>query len=273
MPELPEVETIAKQLQTVLPFKINKVILSPVVDSILKTKNINPCNDVILHSTRYGKQLFLELASGSQIISGLGMSGSWRISRDEVLEKHAHIRLSGYSEKLKTNLELAYIDPRRFGLMHWLNGDEASEYKSQMGVDITSDAFTQQYLYEVLKRFPNRKLKVHLLDQKYFGGVGNYMASEICAHAGIRPTRLCGKVTKKEIPQLHKAFSTVLDDSVASGGNTFSGGYTDAFGDAGEGVKNLVVFYQKTCGLCSETTVKKITLGQRGTYYCPVCQK
>ena len=69
------------------------------------------------------------------------------------------------------------------------------------------------------------------------------------------------------------ATKSVLEGSIKSNGMTFSGGYADTKGEKGEGVQNLVVFYQKVCGLCKTNTIKKIVLAQRGTYYCPHCQK
>ena len=144
---------------------------------------------------------------------------------------------------------------------------------SSVGVDIGSEEFTGDYVYQTLKKFPLKVLKPFLLDQKYFAGCGNYIASEICARAGIRPTRRCGKVTRKDAEKIADVTKIVLDQSLASNGMTFSGGYSDTSGDIGEGVKNLVVFYQDLCGLCGKTPVKKIVLQTRGTYYCPKCQK
>jgi formamidopyrimidine-DNA glycosylase len=111
------------------------------------------------------------------------------------------------------------------------------------------------------------------LYQKLFAGSGNYIANEICARAGIRPTRKCRMVKRDEFPKILKAIGEVLQPALASGGTTFQGGYRDTSGEKGLGVEHLVVFYQKICQLCQKTPVKKILLAQRGTYYCPKCQK
>ena len=124
-----------------------------------------------------------------------------------------------------------------------------------------------------LKKFPNRQLKPFLLDQKYFAGSGNYIACEICAQAGIRPTRKCAKITKAEALKIKKATDSVINSSIENKGQSFSGGYRDATGEVDQGVQNLVVFYQKICGLCKKTEVKKIELKGRGTYFCPSCQR
>jgi formamidopyrimidine-DNA glycosylase len=80
-------------------------------------------------------------------------------------------------------------------------------------------------------------------------------------------------VKKDEFPKILNAIKEVLTPALASGGTTFQGGYRDASGEKGKGVEHLVVFYQKICQLCLKTPVKKILLAQRGTYYCPRCQK
>ena len=274
MPELPEVETIRRQLEKKTPVTIEKVKYSPVVKSILKkeNKNFDPKGRTISHITRHGKMLDFHLDDDLHILSHLGMSGSWRISKEPIKEKHTHVLFSGKDKRGK-EIHFGYVDPRRFGNMYFLFEEQTEEYYSRLGVDIGSKEFTPEYVYSVLKKFPNKVLKPFLLDQKYFAGCGNYIASEICARAGIRPSRRCGKVTKTEAAKIVEATDSVLNGSLENNGMTFSGGYSDAYGEKGEGVQNLVVFYQKICGLCKKTEVKKIVQAQRGTYYCPKCQK
>lgn len=267
MPELPEVETIKKQITPHLPLKIKKIELSPVHSSILKTQTISPKNATIQKIERIGKVLHFLLDKNRSIISGLGMSGGWRVRKEMVNEKHTHILF-------KTDkLFLSYVDPRRFGKMHFLKREEAYEKLKSLGPDLLSEDFSEEYLHALFKKYPNKVLKVFLLDQKYFAGCGNYIASEVCALAGIRPTRKTGKITQKEITKLRQAFIDVLEGNIKNQGLTFSGGYRDAFGEAGSGVLNLVVFHQEICGICKVTPVKKIVQAQRSTFYCPKCQK
>jgi len=165
------------------------------------------------------------------------------------------------------------VDPRRFGKMRFLNKMNFEKYMSKYPPDMLDKEFDLAYITSALKKFPQRKLKVTLLDQNLFFGCGNYMASEICALAGIRPTRLCKKIKAAEIKKIHLACSQIINQVTAANGNSFSGGYRDAFGSDGGGLTGLVVFYQDTCGICKKTPVKKIFLAGRGTYYCPHCQK
>lgn len=273
MPELPEVNTIKNQIAEYLPLTITHVETFTHTKSIVEVKNFDPTGMSLSEIHRHGKMLKMFFGAKHLILSHLGMSGSWRIAKVPIKEKHLHLQLHCKNDSGE-NVYLGYIDPRRFGFMKWIEAKDLKEHTKTLGVDIGSPEFTLNYLISAIKRFPERKLKVTLLDQKLFAGCGNYIASEICALAGIRPTRLCKKITKhEEFKQLLQATQTVLEQSINKGGTTFSGGYQDAFGEKGEGVANLVVFYQKICRLCNVAKVKKITLAGRGTYYCPNCQK
>lgn len=274
MPELPEVETIKNQISQFLPLVIDSVSYSDVIDSILKKDSIDfdPSKMTIDKMDRHGKALIFQLndSKGENffIISHLGMTGNWRISNAPLShEKHIHLTFHCLGKYL------SYVDPRRFGKIHFFRKDRAKKYLEKIGIDVSSHEFNFNYLYQTLKEHPKRQIKPFLLDQKFFAGVGNYIACEICARAGIRPTRRCGKVTKLEIEGIIKATESVLKGSLSTQGLTFSGGYKDAFGNPGNGVENLVVFSQKRCGICHRESIKKITLAQRGTYYCPYCQK
>lgn len=266
MPELPEVKTIADQLNLKMPFKIKSFALSNVADSIVHTKIDRLRGRVILHVGRKGKMLDFLLDDGRHILSHLGMTGTWLVSKTKILEKHTHFQLTsddGY---------LAYIDPRRFGHMYLYNEELALNKLNELGHDLLDDKFTLKYFTDSLLKYPERYLKVTLLDQSLFAGTGNYIANEICAHAGVRPDRKVKDIKKSEFKKLYEGVFKVLNPTINSGGTTFAGGYRDTSGDSGRGVNHLVVFYQKTCQLCKKTPVIKITLAQRGTYYCPRCQ-
>ncbi len=274
MPELPEVETIKNQIAPSLPMKVQAVEYSDVVNSILKDTEFDPVGRTLESIERKGKVLLLHFGKGDLAISGLGMSGGWRISKTKVEEKHTHIQFSLSSPKgKKVSLYLAYVDPRRFGNFHYFNSIGAAKWLTRLGADVSSADFSPEYIFEKCQRYPNKEIKPFMLEQNHFAGVGNYMASEICARAGILPTRKGKDITKSDAKQLYKATQSVLDDTIATGGTTFSGGYKDASGDAGEGVRHLVVFYQEICQMCGKTIVIKTTQKGRGTYHCPRCQR
>lgn len=267
MPELPEVETIRSQLSEYLPLKIDSVSTTPQLKQNILHTDLDLSGKTLVTIKRKGKMLDLIFDDGSHLLSHLGMTGTWLVGETIKATKHTHLTLKGPKHTL------AYDDPRRFGHMYYYTAEEAKEKLAELGLDLTDPDFNLEYLTNAIKRYPERALKVTLLDQKLFAGSGNYIANEICARAGIRPTRKCKQVKKDEFPKILKAIKQVLEPALKSGGTTFQGGYRDSTGEYGQGVQHLVVFYQKTCQLCKKTPVKKIILAQRGTYYCPKCQK
>lgn len=267
LPELPEVETIRSQLSHYLPLKIDSVTTTPELKKNILHTALTLEGRTLVKILRKGKMLDFVFDDGSHLLSHLGMTGTWLIGEQIKTSKHTHLILKG------PKFTLAYDDPRRFGHMYYYSAVEAEKKLAELGMDLADPAFTLEYLQASIKRYPERALKVTLLDQKMFAGSGNYIANEICARAGIRPTRKCKAVKLDEFPKMFQAIKDVLEPALLSGGTTFQGGYRDSTGERGLGVQHLVVFYQKTCQLCLKTPVKKIILAQRGTYYCPKCQK
>ena len=267
MPELPEVETIKTQLSHYLPFKIVSVSSTPQLRQNILHTELDITDKTLIEIKRKGKMLDFIFDDGSHLLSHLGMTGTWLVGETIKSGKHTHLTLKG------REYTLAYDDPRRFGHMYFYTAEEAQKKLSELGMDLTDPDFNLAYLTHAIKRYPERALKVTLLDQKLFAGSGNYIANEICARAGIRPTRKCKNIKREEFPKILRAIKKVLEPAIASGGTTFQGGYRDSTGEKGLGVQHLVVFYQKICQMCKKTPVKKIILAQRGTYYCPKCQK
>jgi formamidopyrimidine-DNA glycosylase len=274
MPELPEVETIKSQLQPILPFRIDDFYFSNKTNRIIKSFDFNLHNFTITKISRHAKWLIFELKPYGYLLSHLGMSGSWQMSHSPLNHKHGHIQFidNGKTE----NGVLTYIDPRRFGHFYILNEENFRLKMSQLPIDITHPDFDENKISELFFQFPNKMIKPFLLDQKAFPGIGNYMASEICARAGILPTRLTGNIQDFEILKIQSAIQIVISGAIETKGTTFSGGYRDALGSKGEGIKHLVVFYQTHCQLCANKNIKtaviKTILNTRGTYHCPICQ-
>lgn len=223
---------------------------------------------------RHGKWLIMDLFPTGHILSHLGMSGSWQMSHNPKSDKHGHIEFIDHSKKLHG--VLTYIDPRRFGHFYVLSDEHYEEKTKDLPIDVSSSKFTVDTIAELFFQNPNKVIKPFLLDQKAFPGVGNYMASEICARAGILPTRLAGDITAEEIEKIREAIDIVVTGAVETKGTTFSGGYRDANGARGEGIRHLVVFHQAHCQMCMDqdilTKVVKSVMATRGTYHCPRCQ-
>lgn len=272
MPELPEVETIKSQISNFLPLKIKKITFSNKTTRLIKQKDFTPKQgETIIDLSRKGKFLIFKFDNPNHfIISHLGMSGSWRIS-DSKLDvdqgKHAHVVI-----ETDKNV-LSYIDPRRFGHIYFLNKKNFEKKVSSFPMDISEPGFNADHIKSIFTIHPKKILKILLLDQKKFSGIGNYIASEVCARAKLLPTRVVETLTKKDCIKIKAAIDLIIFGAVKNQGTTFSGGYRDAYGEKGNGIEHLVVFHQKICQMCKKTNVKKITLGGRGTYFCPHCQK
>lgn len=272
MPELPEVETIRRQLIRHLPLQIEADTQSAgLKKNVLKTKLPSLKKKILAKIERKGKMLDFIFEDGSHLLSHLGMTGTWLVGQNVQLTKHSHLVLQGLNGK--SPITLAYDDPRRFGKMYFLTPEKALKKLNDLGPDLLDPAFDLNYLKTVLQKFPERMLKVTLLDQKIFAGSGNYIASEICARAKILPNRKCKNLKGKDYPLILKAIRDVIEPAIELGGTTFQGGYRDSSGEFGQGKSQLVVFYQKICQMCKKTEVTKIILAQRGTYFCKSCQK
>ena len=137
MPELPEVETIKNQISQFLPLVIDSVSYSDVIDSILKKDSVDfdPSTMTIDKMDRHGKALIFQLndSKGENffIISHLGMTGNWRISSAPLSqEKHIHLTFHSHGKYL------SYVDPRRFGKIHFLRKARAKKYLEKIGIDV-----------------------------------------------------------------------------------------------------------------------------------------
>ena len=269
MPELPEVQTIISQLSDYLPLKVLKISKSEPkkLKNILHTDIPDLKNISINSIDRHGKCLIFNFSNKTYLLSHLGMTGTWRISKIPLSEKHVHFSF------IAKEKHLSYVDSRRFGHMYFFTKEELDQYLKRLGEDLRSPNFTIQYISHFIKKYPNRIIKNFLLEQKFFAGSGNYIANEVCALSKILPTRLNTTLSESDIKKIHQSFDLILSKSIESSGVTFQGGYQDAFGEKGKGVSNLVVFHQKICGMCKKENIKKIYIKKRGTFYCPQCQK
>ncbi|MBF0361574.1 MAG: Fpg/Nei family DNA glycosylase [Oligoflexia bacterium] len=290
-PELAEVETIRSQLNKALPLKVKDVFLSNhaggfvkkalgcnIVTNIANITNItNIIGSTITKIDRHGKYLIFKFNNDDNValLSHLGMSGHWQINNNKnnnnsllLPTKHIHLSLKG------SKVSFDYIDPRRFGMFALMDKNTLNDKLSLLGPDLTSKKLNNHHIKQALERYPNRSLKKLLLDQSLFAGMGNYLANEVCAHSKILPMRIAKDVSKIEISKINYSIKKVVSLALKSKGTTLSkGGYKNADGEYGTGISNLVVFYQKICGMCGKCEVIKDYMDGRGTYYCPKCQQ
>jgi formamidopyrimidine-DNA glycosylase len=275
MPELPEVETIARGVQErVCGDRIEQAWFGSHPEPFkspagLQVRGLE--GRFILAVHRSGKHIVCELGTArvsqpsAQWIVHLGMTGRLLVTTpDAPLAPHTHARLS-----LASGRELRFVDPRRFGRLEFRDLSCRAAF-SAAGVDpLTIQA------EEFAGLFHGRKLsiKAALLNQALLSGVGNIYADEGLFRARIRPSRQAARLTRAELERLRLALSEVLRHSIELGGSSVSD-YVDAAGVRGFYQLEHCV-YQRTaepCRVCA-TPIRRIVLAGRSTHYCPRCQR
>jgi formamidopyrimidine-DNA glycosylase len=271
MPELPEVEWVARTLRPkLLGRRITAVETSgkklrrPVERDKLKKLAVGATVEAV---SRVGKYLLIDLSSGATLVSHLGMTGWYLFAKPEApREKHTHVVFT-----LDSGVELRYTDHRRFGILRVYPTERVrqSAELAILGVDPLDDAFTVEYLAQQLKA-TRRDVKTFLLDQTRIAGVGNIYACEALFLARTSPRR---KTSRVNAAALHAAVQKVLRAGIQNRGTSFSD-YVDADGEAGENQNALHVYGRegRRCAVCS-SVIRRLVQGARSTFYCPKCQR
>lgn len=281
MPELPEVETVARGLdkrvagdtiQSVWLGEKPEPLKSPAdeIVAVLQGARIAKVRRVGKHivadlerPSRTGKKA--PVAHGQWIIH-LGMTGSMRICQpDDELAKHTHAVLS-----LKSGRELRFVDPRRFGRLAVVRLDPKTNSGFAAPGDEPLDSKIDRFIELFRKR--DTPIKSALLNQKLLSGVGNIYADESLFRAGIRPRRRAGSLTREQLRKLHGALQEVLKEAIELGGSSVSD-YVDADGKEGFFQLQHRVYGREgePCLVC-ETPIKRVIIAGRSSHYCPHCQ-
>jgi formamidopyrimidine-DNA glycosylase len=274
VPELPEVETVARDLRgAVLGRRIKRVSVDRpdvvkmpdgrALPALLKGQRFDAVE-------RHGKYLLLGLDSGDDLMVHLGMTGHLLVcDADAPVAKHTHIRAV-----LDDGRELRFDDARRFGRVAYGSRQEliAARVLPQLGVEPLSDDFSQARLDAVLQR-TTRSVKAALLDQKGVAGLGNIYIDEACFMAGVRPTRRCHRLTRSERAALLDAIRRVLTAAVANRGSSIDD-YRDVWNARGSNQERLQVYGRggQPCFRCGAALRKTVNAG-RTTVYCSSCQR
>lgn len=283
MPELPEVEVVKLYLKDkLINQKITSVeILNPksfIGDSAL----IN--NQTIVKFSRIGKQLSIHLGNGYILLVHLKMTGQLILvgNKDKTVMGHpTKDALSGTLPNRSTRLifnfssghTLFFNDQRKFGWVQIFLPSYLEEFQKNLGHDIFDDKFTPEYLHQQLLR-SSRPVKVALLDQHFFAGIGNIYANDALFLSHIHPTTPANKITLVECRLIHRHLIEIMRQSVLAGGSTMKDNkYVRPDGSYGSN-QFLFRVYQRAGEPCLEcgSPIHKITLGGRGTFYCPNCQ-
>jgi formamidopyrimidine-DNA glycosylase len=271
VPELPEVETTRRGIERAIAGE--RVRELRVYDHRLRwpiDREVagHIAGERLLGVGRRAKYLLLTLEHGTLILH-LGMSGSLRVlPADTPLRKHDQFDLL-----LESGSTLRLNDPRRFGSLHYITGDPSRHRLLQrLAPEPFDAAFDAAYLQRITRR-RRAAIKQVLMNGRLVTGVGNIYASEALFRARIDPRRRAGRLTHAECARLVRAVRAALNAAIRAGGTTLRD-YVGTDGHAGGFRQKLYVYERdgQPCRVCA-TPIRRITQGQRSSYFCPQCQR
>ncbi|HEX6938479.1 MAG TPA: bifunctional DNA-formamidopyrimidine glycosylase/DNA-(apurinic or apyrimidinic site) lyase [Longimicrobiales bacterium] len=274
MPELPEAETIARDLRrhvvgrTVTGVNVTHAdVLAPGLSSRALAAGV--VGRRIRDVGRRAKNVVLRFEDGPVLVVNLGMTGRLVVSE---APRAAELRHVAVRFQLDHGGALLYDDVRRFGRLSLFTPDEWEARQAEFGVEPLSDAFTAQRLHEMTSR-SRSPIRNWLLDQRRVAGLGNIYANEALFRARIHPARPADSLSRAEAAGLRDAIRDVLTEAIRVRGTTLRD-YRDARGEAGGFEPRLRVYGREgePCPVCG-TPIERLVLGGRSAFYCPHCQK
>jgi formamidopyrimidine-DNA glycosylase len=270
MPELPEVETTRRGIAPFLvhhrieALKIRQPKLRWPIPAALRR---NLPGQRVESIERRAKYLLVHTAAGSALLH-LGMSGSLRILPGTTpAGAHDHV-----DWQLDSGRILRFTDPRRFGCQLWQPPGQVHPLLAALGPEPLDGAFNGLHLWK-MSRGRSASVKLFLMDQKTVVGVGNIYAAEALFAAGIRPGRAAGSISKVGYEKLADEVKRILDHAITRGGTTLRD-FLRPDGEPGYFEQELFAYGRagEPCRVCG-TPIKVVRMGQRGTFYCPQCQR
>lgn len=274
MPELPEVETIVRDLNAghLTGVKIREVLIywhrsiaTPGVNDFIRLLANQPIKKI----SRRGKFIVVTLNNYTLLIH-LRMTGKFTLSKEEkVISSHERIQL-----RLSDGRVLHYEDQRKFGKWYLLPDPEI-KFK-ELGLEPLSKEFNLKAFQQALKK-SSQQVKPFLLNQRHIAGLGNIYVDEALWESKIHPARKVNSLSASEIKALHQAIPKVLEQGIAHMGTSLGSkqaNYFSVSGRRGGNQTQLKVFRREglPCPRC-QTEIIKITVAQRGTHLCPNCQE
>ncbi len=286
MPELPEVETIATDLDQVLCHQVisditlissGKILKTPLSQFKKKLQGVR-----ISRVFRRAKMLVIETSAGLIVIH-LKMTGQLvYVSKKKVIAGGHPIQSTGLRVPnqfthlvfsfTKGNI-LYFNDVRKFGWVILVTPEEFADMSRSVGLEPLGTDFTLDFFKNMLNRRSKTTIKAVLLDQKHLAGLGNIYVDEVLFRSGVRPSRIVGSITNQEIKKIWQAIPVVLRHSIKERGTTFSN-FIDTSGLRGNFMKYLRVYGRagQPCVVCGRP-LRKTRVAGRGTHWCEKCQK
>ncbi len=271
MPELPEVETIKRQLNLLAAGKKIKgveVSLPKIVKTPLAEFKKAVTGAKIKEFNRRAKILIIELNNGWSMLVHLKLSG--QLIFDGQKSKHTHITFYFIDRH-----HLIFNDMRQFGYVKLVKIGDLEEFlkKEKFGPEPFDKNFTLARLSAILDKKPHAKIKQFLLDQKNLAGIGNIYSDEILFASRVNPLRKIKDLKPSEIKAVYKNIKKILSEAIKAKG-TSADLYLDAYGREGDFLPKLKVYGRQgqKCVKC-KGEIKRIKIGGRSAHFCPFCQK
>jgi formamidopyrimidine-DNA glycosylase len=276
MPELPEVELVARSLdrlvtgRRIVAARLLRAGLAPETSPRAFAHNLRGAR--IEEVGRRGKHILIKLDNARVLVVHLRMTGRFLyLPAEAPFPKHTHAVFHLDDER-----RLVFTDQRHFGMMKIVPVGELQEAKELrlLAPEPFSDAFTPSYLYAALSR-SRRTLKETLLDQKRVSGLGNIYAAEVMFMARVNPFTIAAELAKRRVPRLHRAILDVLSESLAHGSTmnvdpeNIDGSY---YGGNYEGHWRVYDREGEPCPAC-QAPIRRISHAGRSTFFCPRCQR
>jgi formamidopyrimidine-DNA glycosylase len=280
MPELPEVETIARDLEgevsgsTITAVEISKRDVLRVVGSAALRKRTTGVT--ILKCWRRAKLVVMDLSSGDRIVASLRFTGGFQITPKRRVPSPGSpgpaVPYSCIRWRLKDGRTLHYIEVRRLGTVSLMTPHQFGAYEARLGIEPLEPAFTPEVLFSLL-RGSRQAVKKRIMDQTAVVGVGNIYANEALWRSRIDPSRASNKVTREECDLLHHDIVTVLREALESRGTSFRD-YRDALGERGDFSLKLDAYGREgePCHRCGARLIGTHEIDGRATVLCARCQ-
>jgi len=280
MPELPEVETIASQLnKTLKNLEIKEVFLNwPKLVKGIKPEDFKKLlkNKKILKVWRRAKNILIELDSNLILLIHLKLTGRILYGEKEFVLKDPYIRFYLVFDNKKI---MALSDLRKFAKVVLFKKDQLNKIEDLKGIgpEPLEKTFTLEKFTALINQNKKRKkaIKEILMDQKIIAGIGNIYANEILWEAKINPFKSARELTEEEIKKLFLSIKKILSVAIKHNGSTISDEmYRDIFGKEGRYGEIRKVYQREgeKCLRCGATILRTIQ-ANRSTFYCPKCQK
>jgi len=274
MPELPEVETIARDLQRrvvgsrITAVEVSKADVLRVVGARVLARRTTGAT--IARCWRRAKLVVLDLSTSDRLVVSLRFTGALLVDDGTLSEEDR--RYSTVRWRLDDGRTLHYREVRRLGTVSLMTPRQFERYVGALGVEPLEPAFTPDRLFDVL-RASRQAVKKRIMDQRAVVGIGNIYANEALWHAGIDPSRSARSLGRDESDRLHREIVNVLSAALHARGTSFRD-YRDSAGERGGFVTRLVVYGREgaPCLKCGSRLVGTHAIDGRSTVLCVRCQ-